>query len=197
MPKNKTKNNYQNLERPIIEDILTQLWKGVTCKELSKIHSIPANIIYTISQGKSHKKIYNELTEDQKLKIKNNITKNSSILTDGKVKKIYNHLLEGKLSRKELAEMYNISESMIHHLIGGISRKKIYNQLTDDQKIKIKNNYSLDSAILSPEDVIQIRELFKVSNLSDKETYQELAKKFGVCRLTINRIINRKAWTHI
>jgi Mor family transcriptional regulator len=186
-------NNYQNLDRSVIEDILYQLFMGNTCGELGKKYKLPTNIVNTIGRGKTHGKIYNELTEDQKLIIKNNITKNFSNLSDQDVKNILNHLWEGKLTRTELAKMYNISEGTVHHLISGFSRKNIYNLLTEEQKIKIKNNYSLDSAILSPEDVIQIRELYQINKIS----CQELAKQFGVCRLTISRIIERKAWTHI
>ena len=48
-------------------------------------------------------------------------------------------------------------------------------------------------AILTEEQVIQIRESFK----KKEETMTQLAKKYGVSRKCISKVINRETWKHI
>jgi len=60
-----------------------------------------------------------------------------------------------------------------------------------DKKHLIGSNNSLSK--LDDSKVKFIRKCYKNSKISQAT----LAKKFGVCRLTINKIINYKAWNHI
>lgn len=61
--------------------------------------------------------------------------------------------------------------------------------LTSEDAIGEKNNF----AKLKEKDIIEIREMWKTSNFTQKA----IAKKFNVNPSTISCIISRKRWAHI
>jgi DNA-binding XRE family transcriptional regulator len=93
--------------------------------------------------------------------------------------------------------MYQVSMSTINKIINGKWWKHIYCQLTEKEReqirFNIKNNQNLNKSSLKSNDIIEIRKLYKITNITQKD----LAKKFNVNIKTINEIINRKSWKHI
>ena len=48
------------------------------------------------------------------------------------------------------------------------------------------------SAVLTETNILEIRRL-----ASDKQTYNQIAKQFGIHKATVYKIVNRKSWTHV
>jgi Mor family transcriptional regulator len=120
-----------------------------------------------------------------------------AILTENDVKDILNYLWEGNnnVNCIELGKKYNVDSITINLISKGKTWKNIYNQLTKDQKERIKFNVKnkLSSGSLTINDVKEIRELYKTTKIKQID----LAKKFNVTRSAIYRIIARKTWKHI
>jgi DNA-binding XRE family transcriptional regulator len=120
-----------------------------------------------------------------------------SLLTENDVKDILNYLWEGNITCVELGKMYDVHSTTINQISLGKVWKKIYNQLTKDQKEKIKfntkNNKGLNSSPLIPDQVKQIRKLYVTTNMKQID----LARMFGVNRQVIYKITTGKSWKHI
>lgn len=56
----------------------------------------------------------------------------------------------------------------------------------------IKRGESNHSSVLTEMNIKQIREL-----ASQKQTYNQIATKFGIHKDTVFKIVNRKTWTHV
>ena len=50
----------------------------------------------------------------------------------------------------------------------------------------------VSSAVLTETNVLEIRRL-----ASDQQTYNQIAKQFGIHKDTIYKIVNRKSWAHV
>jgi DNA invertase Pin-like site-specific DNA recombinase len=50
----------------------------------------------------------------------------------------------------------------------------------------------ISSSVLTEDNVREIRRL-----ASDKQTYVQIAKRFGIHKDTVYKIINRKTWAHV
>lgn len=87
----------------------------------------------------------------------------------------------GNQTQRALAKQFNISETQIHDIITGQS----WNNGQKSNHI-VKPN-------LKPEQVIEIRKLYKTGDYTQKE----LAKNYGVSVNQIYRIVNRKRWKNI
>jgi DNA invertase Pin-like site-specific DNA recombinase len=48
------------------------------------------------------------------------------------------------------------------------------------------------SAVLTETNILEIRRL-----ASDKQTYNQIAKQFGIHKDTVYKIVNRKSWAHV
>jgi plasmid maintenance system antidote protein VapI len=124
-------------------------------------------------------------------------THGRAMLTEDNVKDILNYLWEGNITCKDLGKKYGVDATTINYISKGKNWKKIYNQLTKDQKerikFNIKNNIGINSSPLTPDDIKQIRILYNTTNI----THKRLSEIFNVYRSTITDIINRKTWKHI
>ena len=50
----------------------------------------------------------------------------------------------------------------------------------------------VSSAVLTETNVLEIRRL-----ASDQQTYNQIAKQFGIHKDTVYKIVNRKSWAHV
>jgi DNA invertase Pin-like site-specific DNA recombinase len=50
----------------------------------------------------------------------------------------------------------------------------------------------VSSAVLTEANVLEIRRLS-----SGRQTYKQIARRFGIHKDTVYRIVNRKSWTHV
>jgi DNA invertase Pin-like site-specific DNA recombinase len=50
----------------------------------------------------------------------------------------------------------------------------------------------VSSAVLTEANVLEIRRC-----ASDKQTYLQIAKQFGIHKDTVYKIVNRKSWAHV
>jgi hypothetical protein len=120
----------------------------------------------------------------------------NSKLTENDVKNILTTLYEGNYTCTEISNFYKVEPRNINRIASGKIWKNIYNQLTKEQKEKIKfnviNNKCLNSSNLTINDIKKIRELYS-KNIKIKE----LIKIFNIRRQTISDIVNRKTWKHI
>jgi len=57
---------------------------------------------------------------------------------------------------------------------------------------KVKRGVDVGTAVLTEQNITQIRELSK-----NCVTYAAIAKRFGIHKDTVYRIVNRKTWSHI
>lgn len=50
----------------------------------------------------------------------------------------------------------------------------------------------ISTSVLTEENVLEIRRL-----ASDNQTYYQIAKRFGIHKDTVYKIVNRKSWAHV
>jgi len=106
-----------------------------------------------------------------------------SILTEKDVRNIIKEYSETNITQKELGKKYGVFPQYISKIITG----KVWKHL--GLKVE-RNNYS---KIITKEDVLEMRRLYDLGNMS----HREIAEKFGMKRRTTTNIINRKSWKHI
>jgi hypothetical protein len=118
---------------------------------------------------------------------------NNVVLTEEIVKNILIELYEGNANCCQLAKKYNVVPKTINCISRGITWSKLYNQLTEEQKNKIKNNngINLGNAKLTSEDVQEIKKLLLTTSKNN------IAKKFNVAPRTIYDIKVGRTWKHI
>lgn len=120
--KNLTKGNYKN-DRLLSEDIIKSIFiSNLTNKEISEKYNIDKAIVSNIKNGKSYRNITKNIDKGE-IKVKK-----KSKLTEEDVKYIY---MSNKTC-KELAEVYNMSESGIYF----IKSDRTYTKITKELKNK-------------------------------------------------------------
>ena len=117
----------------------------------------------------------------------------SSRLKNKEVIDIRTQYTNGITTPYELAEKYNISVSQIYSIIRRTKWKHIpmikgENTIIGKQKGEERHNN-----ILSKKDVLYIRKRYPQGGI----THKELAKKFGLEKSTISKILRRIIWKHI
>jgi len=173
-----------------VKEILNKLIEGVFGTELAKMYAISSSAISQIAHRNTWKDIYNLLTEEQKQKIKNNISPIKQIkdkteyiwtikLNESIVDEILLQLIQ-KVSVKSLAIQYNVSQTNIRNICKGNTWKECYNKLSVTQKRQLQ-----PTRYFSPEETKEIRELYEIM------TQVNLATKFKTSSYIINKIIKR------
>jgi hypothetical protein len=166
-----------------VKDILNSLYENnINYKELSKIYNVHPDTIKSISLGNSWKHIYDQLTREQRIKIRTSTTK----LTEEDVKYIFNSFLTNDTTCIELSVMYTVHPSTIRLIALGKSWRwsHIYNQLSYDEKEKIK--YSKGFTFTSRlSDLRDIKYLYR-EKIYDLEL---LAEMYSTTEEVINRLL--------
>jgi DNA-binding XRE family transcriptional regulator len=121
----------------------------------------------------------------------------TAVLTDNDIKEILILLWENKFNCVQLSKKYGVEPTTINGIVVGRQWKHIYNQLTQEQKERIKtnvkNNIYTSTALVNEDDVKKMRNLYATTNITQKE----LGKMFNIHRTTVTNIINRYSWKHI
>jgi len=125
---------------------------------------------------------------------KNNFLENFEMMTQGEHAKIHHEGMKRSEESKKLMSENHVGMLGLNH------SEKTKELMKENNKGKNNPNYGKDfsgennpHSTLKNQDVIQIRKLCDEGNLTQKE----IGEKFGVSRMTISRIKNRKSWTHI
>jgi predicted XRE-type DNA-binding protein len=101
-------------------------------------------------------------------------------------------LAESKeLTRKEIADRFNVNIHSIIDIIRGLTWKKTEGFINPSRIVQTGENHS--QAKLTEEIVIEIRKLAETKEY----TQREIAKKFNIHYKNINKIITRTTWKHI
>jgi len=179
----KGENNGQSILTELeVKEILYKLIDDIIVSVLAEQYNVCTGAIHAIANGVNWKHIYIQLTEEQKQKIKYNLTcRIKTKLTEELVDEILVKLLQ-KVSVKDLMVQYNVSYSTICSISLGKTWKKCYNKLSVLQKQQLKEN----TKKFSPKDNKEIRELYKTGTIQSK-----IAKQFNVSVPTIRKIIKR------
>ena len=110
----------------------------------------------------------------------------SSILSNEDIPAIRKMLSDGKLTRKQIAEKYNVSIATIFNIASGRNWDSVEGGTCLDLGYRPRNDMDENT-------VREIRRLVA----SGKYTQQEIANIFNVCRSSISAIKNRKVWRDI
>jgi hypothetical protein len=186
-----TNKEVNEILKHLIENNYTQV-------QLSKLYDVVPSVISSISTGRTWKKIYSKLTEEQKRQIKLN---SRLKLTNDKINDILEHLINNTYTQNELSKIYNVTPTTISYISTGKSWNKIYSKLTNIEKEKIlyNNKHNKTSgeknaqAKLTEKEVLKIRDIYSKNNIS----YNNLAKQFNIKHNTCYNIIKRNTWKHI
>lgn len=104
--------------------------------------------------------------------------------------------LQNNILLKDIAFRYKVTETTIYQIAYGLTWSFLYNELTEEQKITIKNNLQKNQLRnkITEDDVRQIRLLWN----TNRYTKTQLAKMFNLNGVTtIANIINRKSWSNV
>ena len=101
--------------------------------------------------------------------------------------KAISDILQDKRTLREIAKDYSVTDVTI----GLIKRRKIWAHVPGKPDIRGKSQKGErhPATKLTDNDVLAIR--------GDCRTHDEIAREYGVARVTVTNIINRKKWSHI
>ena len=116
-----------------------------------------------------------------------NSSKSGSKLNEFEVREIRDLLVEGKLTFKQIAVMFDISFQMVRVINDGEAWTQIEG-IGSKIRTRQKGNVKLDET-----QVMIIRDLL----VEGKLTFNQIGEMFGVSHWTIRHIDNGKIWTHV
>lgn len=165
--------------------------KALTGRKLSKLHVINIFKSRKLKALKIRQRYLDEI-----LKNKKKCFLDHHFTTDNgahkHVKKLW-FLYYKKKFPKNMGALHKCDNGFcinIFHIFPGTQKDNMKDMVNKDRQAK---GESQGSAKLIKSEVLKIRLLYA----SGKYTYDELANKFSVAQVTINRIISRKTWKHI
>lgn len=112
-------------------------------------------------------------------------------IPDGVVEAIRREYLNGNISTRALASKYKVAISAAWCIAMGRTRSDVKARHADHQLYRVVGERS-HNAKLSPEQVIQIREMVRGNT-----SHTKVAAKFGVARQTVDDIVHGRLWRHL
>ncbi|MGL5878544.1 MAG: hypothetical protein ACRC2V_12310 [Xenococcaceae cyanobacterium] len=162
-----------------IRDLLIE--GELSFKQIAEMFGVSPNTVKLINSGKTW-------THVKGIGARIRTTRKSGAkLDEHLVMQIKDLLIEGKLTFREIAEKFDLSE----HTIYGINSGKLWNHVKCEG-VKLRTTRK-GGAKLDETQVMQIRDLLAEGKL----TYKQIAERFGVSFATIRVINAGKVWTHV
>lgn len=121
----------------------------------------------------------------------------SRVLSKKDVSTIYERFVNQNISRKQLANLYDVSDGLISDILNGKrGLPKLSKSFLKRKGIVTKGKIMMMAArtrILTPTQVLTIRKQYK----SGKYSHEQLGNMYGVTGVCIHYIVTGKSWKHL
>jgi Mor family transcriptional regulator len=117
----------------------------------------------------------------------------TAILTNKDVIDIYNYCMNTNESVSEIAKHFNLRVDHLKRLIYGKNWKHLYQNLTEEEQIKIRSVINSKFSNCLNEEIV--RQIKYVDSKTMK--YSEMTKKYNVAQNTIYNILSGRTWSHV